>query len=99
MKNQKMCESIWPTWQVLEIKQENKKKKKETSPTHPKPNRRQDTLSQKRRNVRNHSCVPFNREDVLENPEMNQKPKMVHPENSGNFMKKQKGDIVGVLHY
>ena len=35
MKNQKMCESIWPTWQVLEIKQENKKKEKRDVPNTP----------------------------------------------------------------
>ena len=88
MKNQTMCESIWPTRQVLEIKKENRKRKKRP-PAHPKPHRRRDTLSQRKRNVRNHSCVPFNQEDVLKNPEKSQKQTIVHPENSGNFMKEQ----------
>ena len=64
--------------------EQNKEEKRDTPPPHPKPHRRRDTLSQKRRNVRNHSCVPFNQEDVMEKPERNQKPTMVHPENSCN---------------
>ena len=31
---------------------------------------------------KNYSCASFNLEDVQEKPEKNQKPTMVHPENS-----------------
>ena len=69
----------------LKIEEKGKNEQK----IHPKPNRRRDTLSLERRNVQNHSCVPFILEDVLEKPEKNHKPTMVHPENSGNFIKDQ----------
>ena len=39
--------------------------------------------------LRNHSCVPFNLEDVLENSKKKPNPTMVHPEDSGNFMQVQ----------
>ena len=47
MKNQKMCESIWPTWQVVEIKKENKKSRK-TPPPHPNPSQPPTRTSRKK---------------------------------------------------
>ena len=56
----------------------SKKKVKRTKDP-PKSHRRRKTQSLEMRNVQNHSFVPFNLEGVLENPEKNPKPTMVHP--------------------
>ena len=69
---------------------------KKHTQTHPKPHQRRDTLSLERKDVQGHSCVPFNLENVLEDPERSQKPTMVHPENFRDFIKYRK--ILGVLH-
>ena len=75
----------------------SKKKGANAHKTHPIPHRRQTTLSPERRNVQEHSFLTFNLENVLENPEKNQKRTMVHPENSGNFMNEQ-NVLFFVLH-
>ena len=94
MKNQKVCESKWPTWQVVEFKKEDAKKTTTPPPLLPQSTpratrnpTRDETLSLERKDVQEHSCVPFNLENVLEDPERNQKPTMVHPENSRDLMK------------